>query len=287
MCILFLHTTNNPAPNEFRLILASNRDEHYERPTRQAHFWDDDPTVIGGRDLEPGKEGGSWLAVSSQGRIAVLLNVTGENIQDPACNVGRGFIVADFVTNKQHEMQEEYLERLSKSGHKYSPFNFISIDISSKEIKVQQYSNASGCKNQAENIGSGSRGWGNSIPDRPFSKVKAGTSRFKDIVEIYGKTEDKDILIQELLSLLKWDKSHFPDPELQRRLNNRSASVVEKTSSVFVSIPEHGYGTRTHSIILIDEKGQVDFTEWTMKEPIDPLNPTWLSVKHTCQMENC
>jgi uncharacterized protein with NRDE domain len=82
-----------------------------------------------GRDLEPGKEGGSWLALSSQGRIAVLLNVTGENIQDPSCNTGRGFIVADFVTNKQHETQEEYLERLSKNGHKYSPFNFISIDI--------------------------------------------------------------------------------------------------------------------------------------------------------------
>jgi len=69
------------------------------------------------------------LALSSQGRIAVLLNVTGESTQDPSCNIGRGFIVSDFVTNKQHETHEEYLERLSKNAHKYSPFNFISIDI--------------------------------------------------------------------------------------------------------------------------------------------------------------
>jgi uncharacterized protein with NRDE domain len=48
MCILFLHTDNNPAPSTFRLILASNRDEYYQRPTYQAHFWDEDPTVIGG-----------------------------------------------------------------------------------------------------------------------------------------------------------------------------------------------------------------------------------------------
>jgi uncharacterized protein with NRDE domain len=48
MCILFLHTTKNPVPNEFRLILASNRDEYYERPAHQSHIWDDDPTVIGG-----------------------------------------------------------------------------------------------------------------------------------------------------------------------------------------------------------------------------------------------
>jgi uncharacterized protein with NRDE domain len=69
------------------------------------------------------------LALSTQGRIAALLNVTGENTRDPSSTTGRGFIVADFVTNKQHETQDEYLERLSKYGYKYSPFNFISIDI--------------------------------------------------------------------------------------------------------------------------------------------------------------
>lgn len=51
MCILFLHTDNKPAPNKFRLILASNRDEYYQRPTHQAHFWEEDLTVIGGRLL--------------------------------------------------------------------------------------------------------------------------------------------------------------------------------------------------------------------------------------------
>jgi len=55
--------------------------------------------------------------------------VKGENIQDPSHNTGRGFIVTDFVTNKQHETNEEYLEKLSKNGHKYNPFNFISIVI--------------------------------------------------------------------------------------------------------------------------------------------------------------
>jgi hypothetical protein len=78
--------------------------------------------------------------------------------------------------------------------------------FSSKEIKVQQCSNASGCKSQPENVGSGAKGWGNSILDRPFCKVNAGISRLKDIVETYGKTEDKNILVQELLSLLKWNK---------------------------------------------------------------------------------
>jgi len=38
--------------------------------------------------------------------------------------------------------------------------------------------------------------------------------------------------------------SHLPDPELQQRLNNLPPPIVEKNSTVFVNIPEHGYGTR-------------------------------------------
>lgn len=75
---------------------------------------------------------------------------------------------------------------------------------------MQQYSNALGCNSQPENIDSGARGWGNSLLDRPYNKVKAGISCFKDIVEAYGNTEDKDNLVQELLSLLKWNKRLGP-----------------------------------------------------------------------------
>ncbi|PSN41814.1 Transport and Golgi organization protein 2 [Blattella germanica] len=249
MCILFLHTDNNPAPNAYKLILASNRDEYFPRPTRQAHFWDEDSRIIGGQDQEPGREGGSWLAMSSEGRIAVLLNVTGENVQDPSRNLGRGFLVPDFVINKEHESQDTYLKRVSENGHKYNPFNFISIEVCSKEINIMEYSNGKGSSKVAEKVGIGTRGWGNSIPASPFRKVTAGTSRLKKIVETYGTTEDKETLVQELLSLLKWEE-------------------------------------RTHSIILIDAKGMAEYMEWTMKEPIDPTNPTWVHVKNSFQLTN-
>jgi hypothetical protein len=45
--------------------------------------------------------------------------------------------------------------------------------------------------------------------------------------------------------------SHLPDPELQQRLNNLPPSMVEKNSTVFVSIPEHGYGTRYVSVTFL------------------------------------
>lgn len=68
---------------------------------------------------------------------------------------------------------------------------------------------------------------------------------------------DVDYTSLKCIYVIYCTNSHFPDPELQRRLNNRSASVVEKTSSVFVSIPEHGYGTRLVSVLLHYLKSQV------------------------------
>lgn len=60
MCILFLELCDSPGPDGFRLILASNRDEHYRRPTDRAHHWKEAPSVFGGQSgwrrqcLEPG-----------------------------------------------------------------------------------------------------------------------------------------------------------------------------------------------------------------------------------------
>ncbi len=38
MCILFIAYRIHP---EYPLILAANRDEIYDRPTKSAHFWDE------------------------------------------------------------------------------------------------------------------------------------------------------------------------------------------------------------------------------------------------------
>jgi uncharacterized protein with NRDE domain len=36
----------------YKLIVAANRDEFYNRQTAPAHFWKDHAEIIGGRDLE-------------------------------------------------------------------------------------------------------------------------------------------------------------------------------------------------------------------------------------------
>ena len=43
--------------DEFPLLLLSNRDEFYHRPTKQLHYWQDDQ-LYAGQDLQPG---GTWM----------------------------------------------------------------------------------------------------------------------------------------------------------------------------------------------------------------------------------
>lgn len=49
----------------------------------------------------------------------------------------------------------------------------------------------------------------------------------------------------------------LPDPELQKR----SLANYEELSSIFVSVGT--YGTRTHSVLLVDASNQVTFVEET------------------------
>jgi len=48
-------------------VLASNRDEYHDRPTRRAHRWDgEDAHIYAGKDLV---RGGTWLGISARGRL--------------------------------------------------------------------------------------------------------------------------------------------------------------------------------------------------------------------------
>jgi uncharacterized protein with NRDE domain len=68
MCLLLLSIKSHPV---YKLIVAFNRDEYYDRPTAPAAFWEDEPDLLGGRDL---RAGGTWLGIARNGRIGVITN---------------------------------------------------------------------------------------------------------------------------------------------------------------------------------------------------------------------
>ena len=68
MCLILLAYRAN---EEYPLIIASNRDEYYNRSTEKAHFWKDNLEILGGRDK---KYGGTWLGITKTGKIGMLTN---------------------------------------------------------------------------------------------------------------------------------------------------------------------------------------------------------------------
>lgn len=264
MCILFIYVNKHgvPVEGEYKLVLASNRDEHYGRPAKEAAPWDESPFVIGGRDMEPGREGGTWLAISGRDgivKIGALLNVTGES--KPRATLGRGPIVANYLVEPLSN--EEYSKQLLADDN-YGPFNLVSVQIETKDdsnggnISILHTSNTP-CKIDQCEL-DGPLGFGNSTFDSPLEKVKHGRKQFGDIVDKRLKLESKELLIDELLGLLSSNEKHLPDAELSRRVPKH----FEKLSSINVRFPEAGYGSRTRTIILIDHENRMEFIEETM-----------------------
>lgn len=78
--------------------------------------------------MEPGREGGTWLAMSAKGKVfklAALLNITGEVKHKDS--VGRGFLVADYVSGTK--TNDEYTNHIINSGEKYNGYNLVTIEI--------------------------------------------------------------------------------------------------------------------------------------------------------------
>lgn len=128
MCIIFFIANENATDGQYKLILAANRDEFFARPALQAAPWKEDNSVIGGRDMEPGREGGTWLAISAKDNVfkfGALLNITGEPKDKDARP--RGNIVVDYVMGSKSN--KDYCQELIDSKLSFNSFALVSIEI--------------------------------------------------------------------------------------------------------------------------------------------------------------
>ena len=76
MCLILFSHNQHPT---YKLILAANRDEFYNRKTERASHWPTHDNIIGGRDMEAmRKDGtcGTWMAMTTSGKIAMITNYT-------------------------------------------------------------------------------------------------------------------------------------------------------------------------------------------------------------------
>lgn len=236
MCILFMAYRTHP---DYPLIVAANRDEMYARPTKEAHFWEDDPHVLAGRDLE---QLGTWMGITKTGRFAALTNYRNPNEQKNDKR-SRGHIVKNFLTSEKTPYA--FLNELQKERHHYPGFNVLAAD----QENFYYYSNV---ENKILKINPGIHGLSNHLLNTPWPKVEKGKKRLQMLIET------NEINREALFNLLA-DKEFARAEQLPK--TGVPLEIEKQLSSIFIEMND--YGTRCSTVILVDNEGTVSFYERT------------------------
>lgn len=237
MCSIFFAYKSHA---KYRLILAANRDEFYERPTAKAGNWVDYPDVLAGRDL---KYGGTWLGITKNGKLAAVTNY--RDTAAPNGILSRGHLVSNFLI--RDEPAQNYLQSIQNIANKYSGFNLLAGDRDS----LCYFSNR---ESNIKLLDSGIYGLSNHLLDTPWQKVVKGKSAISKIV-------DKDVIdVEELFEMLT-DNQQAVDSDLP---NTGIGKDKERMlSPIFIATPI--YGTRSSTVLLIDDQNKVTFVERTFR----------------------
>ena len=118
MCLIVLAWRAHP---RFPLIVAANRDEFHARKAAPAAFWQDQPQILGGRDLQAM---GTWMAVSRTGRFAAVTNYRGA--REPTAAESRGALVTGFLA--KGAPPGTYMADVASRAAKFSGFNLLASD---------------------------------------------------------------------------------------------------------------------------------------------------------------
>jgi len=234
MCFVVLAYRQHP---RYRLVLATNRDEFYARPTAPAAFWHAAPAVLAGRDLQGG---GTWLGITRTGRWAALTNV-----REPGAHRAdaptRGALVADFLTGTQPP--QPYLATLRRTADRYNGFNLLVGDAR----EVYYFGNRAPGIRRLE---PGLYGLSNHLLDTPWPKIERGKTALA--AALRADTIDPETLLRFLADTQQAPDEALPDTGV-------GLTWERLLSSIFITSPN--YGTRVSTVILTEESGEVTFVE--------------------------
>jgi uncharacterized protein with NRDE domain len=240
MCLILFSYKHHP---KYRLVLAANRDEFYDRPAAPMQFWEDHPNVLAGRDL---KSMGTWMGITKSGRMAALTNY-----RDPATinqkAPSRGHLISQFLIGEASPTK--YLEALKKDAGKYNGFNLLVGDTRD----LAYYSNR---QDKVMHLESNTFGLSNRFLDTQWPKVRTGKQQLAQLLDHYNEIPPK-----RLLNLLQ-NQAIAPDHQLPETGIGRR---WERTlSPIFITSPT--YGTRCSTILTIDRNNRVSISEHTWQQ---------------------
>lgn len=246
MCLIVLALQRHA---QYPFVLAGNRDEFFARASSPAGWWPDAPGVLGGRDLEAG---GTWMGVTTNGRLAAVTNYRERIARSPTAR-SRGELVLQFL--RSEERCATYAAQVATRASTYSGYSLLTgTGIGSPAGEVWIDSNRT--SNVATRLVPGIFGLSNGPPNAPWPKLVRARHGLEVALEATDLQHTS--LAQTLLELLS-------DPSLANRLDLPETGVApefeHKLSAIFVRMPD--YGTRTSTVLIVDRQGAAFFIERT------------------------
>ena len=241
MCLIVLAL--NPK-SDYKLVLTSNRDEFYERPTESMHWWDSSPRVLAGKDKS---FDGTWMALSEEGKFAAVTNVrefTSLSTQKKSLEdlASRGDLVKDFVLSNY--TSSEYIDEIDCLN--FQGFNLILFDgidglicsnrgLEKKLIKGETYA------------------IGNRPIEQKSQKIKSAEKDFKKILS-------SEISEKNLFEMMQAPSN--------KPLEFSEAFTKENHGKEFPYrfIATDIYGTRSTTSLMIDKNNVAEIEETSFNE---------------------
>ena len=235
MCLILFAWNAHPI---YSLVIAANRDEFHQRPSADADFWEDDPAILAGRDLQAG---GTWLGVTRSGRFAAITNYREPTVPNLPSKHSRGHLVRDYLRSEQSPI--DHARSLAADGASYQGFNLLL--------------GASGSLAYASNRGggfikvsAGTHGLSNHLLDTDWPKIHSGRQRLE------GLLQDRQPEPEAFFELLT-DKTLTPGkiPE------DLATSLAPERLMKHYFIVSPVYGTRCSTVVLVGRDGSIQFHE--------------------------
>lgn len=230
MCLIAFAWKPLPA---LRLLLVANRDEFHARASAPMAAWADAPGLIAGRDVAAG---GTWLGLSTAGRLAAVTNV-----RLPGASVSglrsRGALPLDYLRGS--DSPAEHLAARQSALGGYGPCNLLLADLD----QAHYASNQPGVP--ALTLQPGLYGLSNASLDSPWPK----TLRLKAAVAAWLAAGDLDDAAPLFAALA--DRTPPPDAELP----DTGVGLARERFVAPAFITGREYGTRCSTVVAVKADG--------------------------------
>jgi uncharacterized protein with NRDE domain len=263
VCLILLSLNQHP---NYPLILASNRDEFFKRPSKPLHTWNKPHKLIAGKDLDAG---GTWLGITPDGRFAAITNFR-EFPQSTNQNKGkallsRGKLSHDFLASTQSAA--EYIDELKKTADCYPGYNLLLGELSGSASQISYYSNRS--EAGPATLASGYHGLSNALLNTPWPKVEEGKAAMHSLLSgqtprfcqpgLDTPTNEQDIS-DELFKILANRKRYATEQLPDTGIGMEKEALL--SSRFIYSDHEHfNYGTRASTTLVLSAGGSLSIRE--------------------------